>query len=67
MDLRQGQLIENDSYGSVSILKKAQPSSRSFVGYHTILEADTVPSGHFDKIVGVPREISHCKIPAGNL
>jgi hypothetical protein len=36
------------------------------VDYHTILEADTVPSGCFDQIVGVPpREISYGEIPAG--
>jgi hypothetical protein len=32
----QGQFIENDGYGSVSSLKKAQPSSRSSVGIHTL-------------------------------
>jgi hypothetical protein len=42
MELGQGQLIENDGYGLVSILKKAQLSSRSSVGFHTIVEVDSV-------------------------
>jgi hypothetical protein len=42
LDLREGQFIENDGYGSVWSLKKAQPSSRSLVGIHTILQVNTV-------------------------
>jgi hypothetical protein len=41
-DLRQGQFIENDGYGSVSSLKKAQQSSRMSVGIHTNLQFNTV-------------------------
>jgi hypothetical protein len=41
-ELGQGQLIENEGHSSVSILKKAQLSSRSSVGFHTIVEVDSV-------------------------
>jgi hypothetical protein len=50
LDLREGQFIENDGYGSVWSSKKAQPSSRSSLGIHTILQVNTVWSGRFDQL-----------------
>jgi hypothetical protein len=69
-DLRQGQLMKNYGCGSVSILKKAQPSSRVSVGFHTILGVDTVWSGRYNQISrrasrNAP-EISYGEFPVRN-